>query len=69
VGDDFIQTLARLNAALAVSVFGSPAQRALVGQLVSGKLPEDEARRVREGLERAARKIAGGTARVAWCAS
>jgi hypothetical protein len=69
VGDDFIQTPARLNAALAVWVFGSPAQRVLVGQLVSGKLPEDEARRVREGLERAARKIAGGTARVARCAS
>jgi hypothetical protein len=54
------QAYMRLSAALWVSMFGGPAQQELVGQLVDGKLGEDEGRQVREGLDRVARKIAGG---------
>ena len=51
------QAYLRLSAALLVSVFGPPESRELVGQLIDGKLPEDEAQRVREGLDRVAQKF------------
>jgi len=59
VNDMLRQAHLRLTAALVVSAFGSPAQRELVGQLVDGKLPEDEARQVRDGLDRLAERITG----------
>lgn len=65
MADDFGRLLGqaylRLSAALFVSVFGPPEQRELVGRLYDGKLPEDEARAVREGLDRVAGKITGGS--------
>lgn len=55
------QAYMRVSAALFVSVFGSPAQREAVGQLIDGKLPADEAEQVREGLDKVWHRIGGSS--------
>lgn len=54
------QAYLRMCAAALILLFGPPAERELVGQLMDGKLSEDQARAAREGLDRAARKFFAG---------
>lgn len=53
------QAYLRMSAAALILLFGPPAEREVVGRLMDGKLPEDQARAARDGLDRAARKFFG----------
>jgi hypothetical protein len=53
------QAYLRMSAASLILLFGPPAERELVGRLMDGKLPADEAQAARDGLDRAAQKLFG----------